>query len=401
MTSNNYEIHIQKAAFEKLVAEARTETSQGAGETIRVKSKKLTGTWIEVFKKEMNEYEEMDFKLKGSIGRIFEEKRKATTSYFNASAVCNETTDCKVSYKLVIEKKQEQDTDEAPSNRLMIKITRTNDHQHQQPKKQQLRGEERNEVVLRCLSEANGSASDFVDKIISTQVMAGEALPDLLKEKSSALKDAIRKAMHEYMNQEMVSTCWITNVNFIADSLKVSMPGPKMSGYVQRFQVAPDFVLGLQCEKQLHAIHRVPEEHRVVHVDSTGGLVKITQSMNDQYSDIMNYVFMLKNSRDFELPGVVVQEVATSRHDTMRIGEMWHLLKYNYLQVHDTSLKIDICVLDMSWASMHAFLEIMNLETMEEYSVRLFKYSVNPTSKRSFIASCLSHTMHRFTKGLK
>jgi hypothetical protein len=41
----------------------------------------------------------------------------------------------------------------------------------------------------------------------------------------------------------------------------------------------------------------------------------------------MNYVFKLKNLSDLEIPGVVVNETITSRHDTDRSSEILLLLK--------------------------------------------------------------------------
>ncbi len=171
------------------------------------------------------------------------------------------------------------------------------------------------------------------------------------------------------------------------------------------FKVAPDFCLTMHCEQQIEAIHRIPAEHRVLHVDSSGGFCKITKEMNDQYQQLMNYVFLLKNASDFDIPAVIVNEVITSRQDTCRIGEMFHLLKYNYKKVFDTSLNFRFIVSDLSWATIHAALEIMNLETVEEYAVRIFKYASDNNMDQarflSFLSSCVSHTMNRFTKGLK
>ena len=58
-------------------------------------------------------------------------------------------------------------------------------------------------------------------------------------------------------------------------------------------KVVPDFCLTLHCEQQIEAIHRMPAEHRVFHVDSSGGFCKKTKEMNDQYQQLMNYVFLL------------------------------------------------------------------------------------------------------------
>ncbi len=97
-----------------------------------------------------------------------------------------------------------------------------------------------------------------------------------------------------------------------------------MSGFVQRFQVAPDFCLTLHCDKQLEAFHRVPPNDRMVHFDASGGLCKITKAMCD-YNQILNYVFIWKDAKNMDNPSVVLNEVISSKHDSCRIGEMFHL----------------------------------------------------------------------------
>ena len=76
--------------------------------------------------------------------------------------------------------------------------------------------------------------------------------------------------------------------------------------------------------------------------------------MNDQYQQLMNYVFILKDVSDFEKPGIIINEVITSRQDTCRISEMFLLLKHNYRKLFDTTLVFPLIVLDLSWASKHA-----------------------------------------------
>ena len=131
--------------------------------------------------------------------------------------------------------------------------------------------------------------------------------------------------------------------------------------------MAPDFNLSMHCEKQLQAIKALKEENRILHLDSSGKYCKITREMNDQYQQLMNYVFLLKDVSDFEKPAIIINEVITSRQDTCRIAEMFLLLKHNYRKLFDTTLVFRLIVLDLSWASIHAILEIFNLETVEQY----------------------------------
>ena len=116
----------------------------------------------------------------------------------------------------------------------------------------------------------------------------------------------------------------------------------------------------------------------------------------------MNYVVLIKNLADLNHPGIVVNETITS-HDTMRIGEMFYLLKSNYKKKFGSALKFRIIGMDLSWATIHAALEIFNLESIDEYAKRIYNYASKSSDEfsKSFLASCCSHTMHRFTKGVK
>lgn len=189
--------------------------------------------------------------------------------------------------------------------------------------------------------------------MISEIVMAGEDLPDELELKSKRLKKVVSNCVSEYMNKEMVSNQWIPNVLDVTDALKVSLLGKKINGLVQRFEVAPDFNLSMHCEKQLQAIKALKEENRILHLDSSGKYCLITREMNDQYQQLMNYVFILKDVSDFEKPAIIINEVITSRQDTCLIGEMFLLLKHNYRKLFDTTLVFRLIVLDLSWASIH------------------------------------------------
>ena len=162
----------------------------------------------------------------------------------------------------------------------------------------------------------------------------------------------------------------------------------------------------MHCEKQLEAIKALKPENRILHLDSSGKFCKITKDMNDQYQQLMNYVFLLKDVSDFEKPATIINEVITSKQDTCRISEMFLLYKHNYRKLFDTALVFRLIVLDLSWASIHAILEVLNLETVEQYAYRIFNYASKSndeelSKQKSYLSSCVSHTMHRFTRGLK
>ena len=77
----------------------------------------------------------------------------------------------------------------------------------------------------------------FVKEIISNQVLAGEEFPNDLEIKSHRFKNVVRKCVSEYMNEDMVSTNWITNVLDVTDTSKITLNGKTVEGYVQSFQV--------------------------------------------------------------------------------------------------------------------------------------------------------------------
>ena len=116
-------------------------------------------------------------------------------------------------------------------------------------------------------------------------------------------------------------------------------------------------------------------------------------------------MFLLKDISKLYEPGVVVNETITSQHNTRRLLDMFNLLKTNFKFVFDTSLFFRFVVCDLCWPTIHGMFEAMNLETIDEYAKRIFKYSsdkeVDPTQHKGFLASCISHSSHRYAKGLK
>ena len=65
------------------------------------------------------------------------------------------------------------------------------------------------------------------------------------------------------------------------------------------------FNLMLQSEKQLRVVNSIPAEQRILHVDATGGLVKIPKMMRP-YNQILNYVLFLKDGRDLSVDGELI-----------------------------------------------------------------------------------------------
>ena len=165
----------------------------------------------------------------------------------------------------------------------------------------------------------------------------------------------------------------------------------------------------LHSEIQLKALHQLPVSQRIAHIDSTGSLVNVTKTMRE-YPRIMNYAMITKNSlklNETDDRGLLINETITSRQDTYSIGEMLRLFKYNYLSLYPNEEKIfSMILIDMSWASAHAAMEIFNLISIKDYAKKIFDFA-NETIQRTeiekfvLIGICASHSMKRFSTNLK
>ena len=174
--STEFQIVVDRKALENLI--------KTAGSEVKRKSKKFTGKWVQVFKQGINQYENNNNKLLGTIARVHESSVKKTASYIKGTIVCNEAKDCKCKYTVILKDKP------APSANsfIQINVIRENEHVHN-VLNTQLRDEERLEAVEQCLLTSNWSAHAHVDKIISDKILAGEDLPDELELKSRLFKN--------------------------------------------------------------------------------------------------------------------------------------------------------------------------------------------------------------------
>lgn len=106
---------------------------------------------------------------------------------------------------------------------------------------------------------------------------------------------------------------------------------------------------------------------------------------------------MLKDVSKLRDPGAVVSETVSSVHDTGRLCDMFRTLKTDFKKVYDTQLFFRYVVCDLCWATIHAMLEVMNLENIEDYARRIFQYAemkeeeVDSSKQKVFLASCISH----------
>jgi hypothetical protein len=100
------------------------------------------------------------------------------------------------------------------------------------------------------------------------------------------------------MNNEMVSTNWITNILYQQEIAKIALEGKKLNGFVHDLIVADQFSMTLLLEKQLVALHKLPYKRRIIHLDATGKLVNIPKYMRD-YNRILTYGLIVQDLDKF------------------------------------------------------------------------------------------------------
>ena len=102
-----------------------------------------------------------------------------------------------------------------------------------------MRGLNRQKVVEDVILKSNGSSKNYVNSL------DGAGVKDIPREAT------IRKAVSQYLNKEMVSSCWITNTLSAVDSGENlirgrNQNGKHINGYVQKFDVRKLNVFGIK-----------------------------------------------------------------------------------------------------------------------------------------------------------
>lgn len=121
-----------------------------------------------------------------------------------------------------------------------------------------------------------------------------------------------------------------------------------MADCLMFIKIGRNFRVNLLFEKQLRALRQLPFQHRIVQVDATGGLVRKIQG----YSQILNYVMLLKNITELSEPGICIGEMATSSHDIYSIEKLFDLLRFKYDKLYPKERLFPIMICDFSWATM-------------------------------------------------
>ncbi len=194
--TTRYQCNLLKATFISLCDKSAPEPNK--------RSKKLNGDWTAEFSNQMSSVESVEFQLKPTTARFNENAKRSDSNYFTAYATCKAYL-CPCKYTIVLNKL----TDE---QYLSFQIQRQNEHDHN-VHPEQIRGSERHEVAKIVLTEFNGSSKAFLD------TMAGRGVENI------GGAERIRKIVSEEINQNMVSTCFITNLLAAIDMSNITITG--------------------------------------------------------------------------------------------------------------------------------------------------------------------------------
>ena len=178
----------------------------------KTNSKNFTGHWKQLFESHVNTHDKYSrVKLQGTRARLYETLGRKGVNYFTANAFCKT---CKAAYKFTIK-------NSPPENRTHDAHS---DHGAKPSQNLKIRGEDRVEVAEEVLLRFKGSATAYVDEKSSTHNV-------------NLSQDVVHKVVNEYVNGEMVSTCWIINMLHAIDMAEETIIGKKINGFVQQFKV--------------------------------------------------------------------------------------------------------------------------------------------------------------------
>ena len=225
-------------------------------------------------------------------------------------------------------------------------------------------------------------------------------------------EEVLRKIVSEFKNKDNLphnshGMNMISNIYHAAKTAKQCMKGKSLDGYVHELIIHDYFSMTLLMEQQIEALHCVPVEDRILHFDATGGLVKANGKKDGHdYGQILTYALIAQNIKHLtQSKYLLLSETTTSRHDTQSITKMLLTVQAAYGRRYPNDGKLCyIIVLDLAWASIHAACTI-NRESFVDYNRRVWRLAQGDLTAilkdKFFLASCASHTMHRFTRSLK
>ena len=315
--------------------------------------------------------------------------------YFIIYVKCKKCKDLNFVVKLV--KKPEL---EEPLIFTIEKPSEHDEEMHNTITSRVIRGAERTELAKDLILNHGGSAKAYIE----TQAgISDSMLP-------SPSQEVARQCLSEYNNKDNVpfhpqAMNMINNLYNSAITSSVSMKGKTLNGYIHDITIHEKFGMTLLLEEQLDALHCVPVDDRILHFDATGGLVKAKGDGHD-YGQILTYGLIAQNIKKLtQGKFLLLGETTTSSHDTESITKMLLTIQAAYGRRYPNDAKLCyMIVLDLAWASIHAACTL-NRESFVDYNRRIFRLASGDQSAimkdKFFLASCASHTMHRFTRAVR
>ena len=351
---SSYQINIPSAEFVHFLGNTKPDASSK-------NSSNLVGTeWFEPICKRMKVAEDLeDLQIQVDKSRLYEVSKKKT-NFLSINCHCKI---CAIKYAIVLKNKPDSNAE------FIFDVEKSAEHDRikHETKKMPVRGQQREDLAKSILLNEGGSSKSYYDSQIGLNLV------------NVPSRDVMKKCVSEFVNKEMVSTNWITNILHQSDLTNVLIKGKCLNGYVHNLNLANHFSMTLELESQYVALHKLPLNRRILHMDATGRLIKIPNYMKE-YSRILTYAFIAQDldklsneTSEKNSNYLLLSETSTSKHDTSQISSMFLNLVSNFYSLYPLDHLCYMLVLDLSWASIHAAVKQLNNETFSEYNNRVLR----------------------------
>ena len=111
--------------------------------------------------------------------------------------------------------------------------------------------------------------------------------------------DVYKQAGKEFRNEYLIDGDWDRQLSTMIATFKIAT-GTKLPGYIQNFEKDNGLEIALYSEKQFECIKMTPYKDSILHIDATGGLVKLNINSRNEFNDysrIYNYTYLLRNTQ--------------------------------------------------------------------------------------------------------
>ncbi|CAF1110079.1 unnamed protein product [Brachionus calyciflorus] len=250
----------------------------------------------------------------------------------------------------------------------------------------QIRGkEERENIAKEIILNHNGSAKHYRLALIGRKI------------ENVASEDVYSKIVSEYNNRNNISNNWLDNLLSNSTTMSCTVLSNKFNGYVQQIVVYPVFSLICFMQKQFECLKMTAYEDRILHIDATGGLVNVADRYQHykKYSRFLTYFCYLKNAKTIDQTNgaVLLSEMTTSIQDVSQLTSFFFKTKFEYEKNNKDKFRFRMIVTDMCWALVHSIIDVLNRETVIEYSKSVFEMAsgnmtLNQINSKSWLTSC-------------